>query len=126
MSFKYELNALVEDEDGSVGKISSRKEDIDGIAYKVEFLDEDDMDYNENELKRTNKKEITTLDGRSQEQLDAEKCDKQEKEDKREKAQKMCHDIGEVILRYKDKCKDGKTFWQFVNEDIEALVYKEL
>ena len=102
MSFKYSLNQLVELENGAVGMVSSREEYLSEaketeIIYEVDFLNRTELTFEENELKKTCKKVITTREGKSKEQLDEAKKLLQEKEAKQARITRAMKNIN----RYK-------------------------
>ena len=128
--FKFSLNQFVETNDGAVGIVTSREEYIDdGIAtivYEVDFLNSSEIVFNEDELKRTTKQQTTTLEGLTQEQVEEKNKQKEEKKERREQAEALLASIQKIKNRYHGKCANVEVFWQLYNEDIEALIYKEM
>lgn len=128
--FKFSLNQFVETNDGAVGIVTSREEtageDNVSTSYDVTFIGEEDVCFFENELKRTTKQQTTTLEGLTQEQVDEENKQKEEKKERREKADALLASIQKIKNRYHGKCSNGEVFWQLYNEDLEALIYKEM
>lgn len=124
--FKYSLGELVETENGAVGKVCELSINENGETYHLDFIDEVYEEYFVDLLKKTTKTRITTIDGKSEEQVEAKMLDKAEARDKQEKAENMVDGIKNIRKRYANKCKDGNAFWKFFEEDVESLIYKEL
>ena len=128
--FKFSLNQFVETNDGAVGIVTSREETLDegnvSTSYDVSFINETDVCFFENELKRTTKQQTTTLEGLTQQQLEEKNKQKEEKKAKRKQAETLLASIQKIKNRYHGKCANGEVFWQLYNEDLEALIYKEM
>lgn len=124
--FKFNLGELVETETGAVGKVCELSINENGETYHLDFIDEVYEEYFVELLKKTTKTRITTIDGKSEEQVEAKMLDSAEARDKQEKAETIVDGINSIRRRYAGKCKDGNAFWKFFEEDVESLIYKEI
>ena len=126
MSKTFVINELVETEYGAVGKVVEIRTDEDGILYHVDFLGTWYEEYSADDLRKTTKTKMTTEEGFSEDQMTEKALVYAEKADKQDKADALIDGIKQINNRYYNKCANGNTFWKFFEEDVEALIYKEM
>ena len=68
----------------------------------------------------------TTCTWVSKEKYEEEEEKERVRAENKGKAHNLFSKIVDARKRYHNKCKDGKTFWELYNEDVEKLIYKEI
>ena len=122
--FKFSLKEYVKTEDNAIGMITGRQEAIDGEnLYDVSFIDNETEMFNERALMKTKEKQPTDIDGRSLAEVINEELKEKREKLAEQNAKELMLSILAIKERYHNKCANDKAFWEFYEEDLEAIIY---